>query len=445
MPRKTEIVRWETYTRPAKDGRALVYVRAVERSTGRILLTRSSGGTTEAAARTTIETLSRIIDFKQLSTKKQTEKDAAEIERDRLSSLSIYEFVKWFWGDDSSYIIERIEAKRPLSASYLATSRTYLKTTIERFKPFKQTSVLEANYFIIEEFVRKLRQEGHGRDVVDRCIETIRRPLNWAMQRSLVTEPFKMAGFILPERAPRERGLLTDDEVNAFLSLPVASIWTSKDTKKTHISIQGRPRLPKGEKNEGPPILDIRQKAAVSLALFCGMRRGEIRGLRWGDVDFEHGIITVRHNYVKGEDKQPKAGSFGRLPIAVELETILLELRRAAKHIGLDKPDDFALMNPSSPSKPVSDVTILRAWQRSMEHIGISEGERKRRNLVLHGARHRFVTTLMDAGLSASETAKMSRHKQLSMLDRYGAHLQDETIEKARSALDVHRKEVEKE
>ena len=47
---------------------------------------------------------------------------------------------------------------------------------------------------------------------------------------------------------------------------------------------------------------DSRFKRAVVLALHTGMRIGEVCGLRWCDVDFEAGLISVRHSvaYAKG-------------------------------------------------------------------------------------------------------------------------------------------------
>ncbi len=439
MPRNANVVRWETYTRPARDGRALVYVRAIDRSTGKILLTRSTGGTSESTVRGKISELSASIDFESLIARKTTKEiDLQKIERERLGNLSIFEFLTWFWSHDSPYLVERREAKRPLSTSYLDICGVYLKTTIASFKPFRETSVREANYFIIEAFIRKLRTMGKGRDVIDRSLQAVRRPLNWAMFRTIVTEPFRMGDFVLPERESRERGLLTDVEAQAFLTLPVAPLWVEKTTGKIHISIKGRSRLKNGMKNEGiPPQLDIRQKAAVALALFAGLRRGEILGLRWGDIDLERRILHIQHNYVKKEDKSPKCDSMGRIPITVDLENILRELHSAASLFHLDGDNDFALVNPTNPRIPVSEITIKRAWSRTLGHIGIDEIAQKQRNLVLHGARHRFVTTLLDSGMTPSETAKMSRHKELSMLDRYGGHLQDETIEKARKALNA--------
>ena len=50
------------------------------------------------------------------------------------------------------------------------------------------------------------------------------------------------------------------------------------------------------------------QKLAFGLAAYAGLRAGEVRGLRWGDVDLEAGIIVVRVSHSHGAISTPKSG-----------------------------------------------------------------------------------------------------------------------------------------
>ena len=185
-------------------------------------------------------------------------------------------------------------------------------------------------------------------------------------------------------------------------------------------------------------MLDMRQKAAILLALFAGLRRGEIRGLRWDDIDSEIKQIDVKHNFVRFDgDKAPKKDSIGVIPLAPQLEPVLKDLKTLSVKLGYDKPGDFVL--PGTTRKtPISDITLRRGWERALEAVGIDEKKRKLRNLVMHGARHSYTTRLIDSGeLTPAEVAKLTRHKDLTMLSRYGGHLQPETIEKGRRALSM--------
>jgi integrase len=78
---------------------------------------------------------------------------------------------------------------------------------------------------------------------------------------------------------------------------------------------------------------------------------------------------------------------------------------------------------------------------RALESIGINEEARVARNLVFHGARHSYTTGFSIPANSAAEVAKLTRHKDLSMLSRYGGHVQSETLEKGRKALSMTKEE----
>ena len=123
----------------------------------------------------------------------------------------------------------------------------------------------------------------------------------------------------------------------------------------------------------------------MALLLFTGMRRGEVLGLKWKDVNFEKNTIHVVRNVVfpRGINDPvvgtPKTDSGTRyVPIAPELRAYL-EPQDA---------EDFIIGG----RKPLT----LCALRRMMERIG--------RKIDLHGAsahifRHSYATMLNDAGV----------------------------------------------
>lgn len=64
-----------------------------------------------------------------------------------------------------------------------------------------------------------------------------------------------------------------------------------------------------------------------AIALYAGLRRGELWALRWEDVDFDAGVIHVRRSWDVHEGEiEPKSGAgVRRVPIATVLRTFLLE------------------------------------------------------------------------------------------------------------------------
>jgi integrase len=426
-----------TYSRAASDGRSIVYVRFIDTETGEIIATRSTGKETEKAAKPKITEFLAELDLKAMAKAKDKTRDANLNDEVRLAALSVYDFVNWFWSDESYYITERMDAGRPLSREYVETSRSYIRTTIKGFEQFRLTTLKDIHLSAIEAFIRKLRRAGKSRDVIKRNIDAIRTPLSWAKSRGLVESPFDFKSIVLPERSNHERGILTDDEILKIVALPYTKPW-NEQTGKVRVTISPRPRLKGKESYKLPPLLDIRQKAAILLALFAGLRRGEIRGLRWGDIDLKTKQIDVQHNFVRFDgDKSPKKDSTGILPLAPEIEAILGDLQTLSTKLGYTKPGDFVLPGTSR-EEAVSDITLRRGWERALEAIGIDEAQRKQRNLVMHGARHSYTTRLLDSGeLTPAEVAKLTRHKDLSMLSRYGGHVQPETLEKGRRALSM--------
>ena len=69
--------------------------------------------------------------------------------------------------------------------------------------------------------------------------------------------------------------------------------------------------------------------AAIFLtAAFTGLRRGELLGLRWRDVDFTGSTIRVRASYAAGKLTTPKSGKVRAVPMAPDVASALAQARR---------------------------------------------------------------------------------------------------------------------
>ena len=99
----------------------------------------------------------------------------------------------------------------------------------------------------------------------------MRIAIRFAVAREELTrDPFRDIGKAA--ESPREKGVLAPSEVAGLIAAP---------------------------------ITDPRHRLAVLLGALCGMRMGEVRGLRWGDI--EDGLIRIRRNWINGEGlKAPK-------------------------------------------------------------------------------------------------------------------------------------------
>lgn len=159
----------------------------------------------------------------------------------------------------------------------------------------------------------------------------------------------------------------------------------------------------------------------ILLAFYAGLRRGEICGLRWGDIDFYKKTITVRTAIGIGYDgvrqggyaKNPKNKSSNRtFPLLPQLEDALKQ-RKAA-------------INPKDSWFVIGDKEEFMLPQRYNKNF---RAFIERNNLVdaygkyitPHGLRHNFATVGIRAGMDIASLALMMGHASRAMtLDTYG-------------------------
>lgn len=151
--------------------------------------------------------------------------------------------------------------------------------------------------------------------------------------------------------------------------------------------------------------VDIEAANIMRMALFTGMRRGELFKLKWEDIDFDRGFIDIRHD--------PKGGKSQKIPLNDQTRAVLNNHPRMAEYVFVTKT-----------SKPFVD--ICRRVNRIKRAAGIPDDFR-----ALHGLRHVYASVLASSGQVDMYTLqKLLTHKSPLMTQRY-AHLRDETLRQA--------------
>jgi integrase len=78
------------------------------------------------------------------------------------------------------------------------------------------------------------------------------------------------------------------------------------------------------------------------VALGTGLRLGELRALRWGDVDRERRLVRVERAYSRGELRRPKTDSGVRaVPLFPSVDAALREVAARAVERGRYAPDEL--------------------------------------------------------------------------------------------------------
>lgn len=129
----------------------------------------------------------------------------------------------------------------------------------------------------------------------------------------------------------------------------------------------------------------IRDSVAFALACFAGLRRGEVLGLRRGDIDLEAGLIRIERQRVRVRGQlvtaPPKSSAGVRIvPISPELAPILTKAVR--------------YLLPAAYLVPISPETLGRQWNTAQKAAGIKAPYR------FHDLRHTYATRLVLEGIN---------------------------------------------
>jgi integrase len=142
------------------------------------------------------------------------------------------------------------------------------------------------------------------------------------------------------------------------------------------------------------------------LALYSGMRRGEMFKLQWKHVDFERGFITL---------VDPKGGKDQHIPLNDATRGLLNSIKRI-------KGSPYVFPGRKGSQR----VDINKALAEIKKEAGLSKSFRP-----LHGLRHVFASQLASSGqVDMYVLQRLLTHKDPRMTQRY-AHLRDDALKKA--------------
>jgi integrase len=150
---------------------------------------------------------------------------------------------------------------------------------------------------------------------------------------------------------------------------------------------------------------NIQAANMMKLALFTGMRRGEMFKLKWKDIDFNRGFINI---------KDPKGGPDQKIPLNDAARNLLKSHPRTKSRFVF-------------PGRGGSQRTdIKHQVNRIKEEAGLPADFR-----ALHGLRHVYASMLASSGEVGMYTLqKLLTHTDPKMTQRY-AHLRDEALKRA--------------
>jgi integrase len=166
-----------------------------------------------------------------------------------------------------------------------------------------------------------------------------------------------------------------------------------------------------------------RDAALYALVLAHGLRKGELLGLTWDDVDLDNRELHVRLQQQRGQLVELRRGASRRIlrlrPWLVELlrahRTRLATRRlRAGQHWR-----DHGLVFPSDHGTPQTQGNAHRAWKRLLARAGLDDAR-------FHDLRHTAATLALSEGASLFDVSRMLGHGSIkTTADLYGHWTQE--------------------
>ena len=166
----------------------------------------------------------------------------------------------------------------------------------------------------------------------------------------------------------------------------------------------------------------------IVIALYTGLRIGELLALKWIDIDFKNKLIYVNktfetilqnHKTITYEDLPKTSNSIRELPISNQLLSILKELK------SISHCDYIVASHKNMPIK-------IRAYQKSFENL---LNKLKIKNYSFHSLRHTFATRLLENGVDVKTISELMGHSSPTItLNRY-VHTNLENKRKAMNNL----------
>jgi integrase len=168
---------------------------------------------------------------------------------------------------------------------------------------------------------------------------------------------------------------------------------------------------------------DLRLGAIWRLAAMTGMRRGEILGLRWADVDLDAARLSVRHALVavgyEVIESTPK--SHNARVVDLDAQTVTqLRLHRSAQQAerqlwGADY-EDHGLVVAKENGEPIHPHTFSQSFERIIAKAGL-------RRIRLHDLRHTHASLALKAGVPVKVISERLGHESPAFTLKQYAHV----------------------
>ncbi len=146
-------------------------------------------------------------------------------------------------------------------------------------------------------------------------------------------------------------------------------------------------------------------RVALALGVYAGLRSGELRALRIGDIDLDGGVIRIVRTLSDDEEEQPKGDKERTVPIVPQLAAVL---QSAIQGKGAD--ERVVVTDRGTTPRRQQVLEKLVALQRRL---------RTHRTWSVHALRHAFCSHLVRVGIGVEAVRALAGHSSIRVTNRY--------------------------
>jgi integrase len=170
-------------------------------------------------------------------------------------------------------------------------------------------------------------------------------------------------------------------------------------------------------------VAEDRLYACWHLAAHTGMRRGELLGLRWRDVDLAAGQLAIVQTltlvYTKPTFTTPKSGEARVVDLDRQTMAVLEAHRRRQHDAQTEWGDGYVesgLVFRREDGGPINPDRLSQLFDKFVRHSGI-------RRIKLHGLRHTHATLMLKAGVPVKVVSERLGHADPAFTLRVYQHV----------------------
>lgn len=284
------------------------------------------------------------------------------------------------------YVTDWLEKKQDINKKTRKTNEGHLNNHI--IPELGHIPLQKINVTHIESFIAAIQKKGLADGTVRKIYNLVQTSFNSAIRKEIISKnPFD----------------LLDKSDKPKTGKPKVDYWTKEEVKTFLKSIENH-----------------RHKIIFILAIYTGMRQGEILALRWRDVDTENKQLRISQilDYDNTIEKRVKTDA-GYRSVTIS-DFVVSELKKQRAQIVKEKLAakegeyfDNDLVVCRTNGMPVSKSNFHKFWVRKLDKSGV-------RKIRFHDLRHTCASLLFSAGVHPKVVQELLGHKSIKItLDTY--------------------------